>query len=161
MRFLFAFFLLLGIFLSVGVQAMEDEVVTYSGEYEVHYTATLPTNLSVEDDFASEKGCNIDTSKGLKLYQYRYYTTIPLPKRKKGTNFLSKEFWFKHTVRTVQVDLKKHYKDSKKMAWEIAHKSFFDRLGISFEELQICISFEELDFRPVILQKKREARSRE
>ena len=77
MRFLFAFFLLLGIFLSVGVQAMEDEVVTYSGEYEVHYTATLPTNLSVEDDFASEKGCNIDTSKGLKLYQYRYYTTIP------------------------------------------------------------------------------------
>ena len=52
----------------------------------------------------------------------------------------------------MQVDLKKHYKNSKKMAWEIVHKSFLDRLGISFKELQSCISFEE-DFRPVVLKK--------
>ena len=158
MKFLFIIFFLIGACFYVETQAMEDEIIKYSGEYEVHYTATLPANLSVENDISAEEGCKIDTSKGLKLYQYRYYTTIPLPKRKKGTNFLSKEFWFKHTAKTVQVDLKKHYKNSKKMAWEIVHKSFFDRLGISFKELQSCISFEELDFRPVVLKKTRKVR---
>lgn len=119
--------------------------IDYSGVYEAHYTATLPTSIV-------EKGCQLELSKSLKLYQYRYFIKIPLPKRAKSDNFVFSLFGFKHTEKTVQQDLAKYYEVSKQNAWQEARKSFKDRFDLVYSTLKECISFEKLVFRAVVLK---------
>ena len=125
--------------------------IEYSGVYESHYTATLPfiTNKQIADN----QSCQLDQNQGIVLYQYRYFTKIPMPSRKRGSNFLSKEFWFKYTEKTVKIDLAKHYKTSETSAWQRIKQSYFDKYGIEYDKLKNCISFEKLVFKPVVLKK--------
>ena len=133
------------------VYAQSNTRIEYSGVYESHYTATVPfiTNKQIADN----QSCQLDWKKGIILYQYRYFTKIPMPSRKRGSNFLSKEFWFKYTEKTVKIDLAKHYKTSETSAWQRIKQSYFDKYGIEYEKLKSCISFEKLVFKPVVLKK--------
>ena len=122
--------------------------VYYHGRYEAHYTATLPANLK-------EKGCLLDFQKDLKLYQYRYFTNIPLPKRNKTNNQFLKIFKYKHTEKTIKEDLKKYYKQSKALAWKNIRQSLAENLGKNYESIKTCIAFENLNFNAIVIEEIR------
>lgn len=120
--------------------------IYYYGHYEAHYTATLPTHLEKE-------GCVLDFEKDLKLYQYRYFTTIPLPEKKNSSLF--KIFKSKHTEKTVKEDLRKYFEKSKERAWVNIRKHLSEQLQHDYESIKNCIAFENLDFRAVVIEEVR------
>ena len=149
--FLFLFFFLFYIFpikaQKYGAESNAVFSTSYYGLYEGHYTATLPVDLE-------ENACALDFASGLKLYEYRYFTKIRLSKVKKYDNKLQEVFKTQYNKKDVEENLKSYYNRAKKQAWENIKEHLKNRFLHPYETIKNCISFENLDFRAVIVKEE-------